>query len=171
MTAIVKSSVAFHFLYISRWWRQTLNLCLYITVIGQSEVRVSTEHGMQTKLHCSFLAVLSYASGLNLDLSQSYIEFTTRWGQWYAFWNTMWLLIQRWQHNFGWSAVGVIKRMSSYIPFKNYTHAKTSISLPQKSLLVNEVPIHLNTFYLPHMCFTHKSQPSCLEKILTSSNQ
>ena len=41
--AIVTPSITFLFC-VSRWWRQTLNTCLYVTVISQSEARVSTEH-------------------------------------------------------------------------------------------------------------------------------
>ena len=41
------SSVTLPSLYISRWWRQTWNTRLSITVINQSQaVRVGTEHGM-----------------------------------------------------------------------------------------------------------------------------
>ena len=32
------------FFHISRWCSQTLNMCLYFTIISQSEARVSTEH-------------------------------------------------------------------------------------------------------------------------------
>ena len=45
--AIVTSSVMFLYLYISHWWRQTWDTCVYFTVVSQSEVRVNTEHGIK----------------------------------------------------------------------------------------------------------------------------
>ena len=33
-------------LYISRWWRQTWDTAPYLTVVNQSEARISTEHGI-----------------------------------------------------------------------------------------------------------------------------
>ena len=44
--AIVTSSMTFLCLYISRWWRQTLETAPYLTVVNQSEARISTEHGI-----------------------------------------------------------------------------------------------------------------------------
>ena len=34
-------------LYISRWWRQTWDTAPYVTVVNQSEARISTEHGIK----------------------------------------------------------------------------------------------------------------------------
>ena len=34
-------------LYISRWWRQTWDTPPYLTVVNQSEARISTEHGIK----------------------------------------------------------------------------------------------------------------------------
>ena len=34
--------------YTSRWWRQTWDTCLYLTVVSQSEARVITEHGINS---------------------------------------------------------------------------------------------------------------------------
>ena len=44
--AIVTSSMTFLCLYISRWWRQTWDTPPYLTVVNQSEARISTEHGI-----------------------------------------------------------------------------------------------------------------------------
>ena len=41
------SSLTFFSRYISCWWRQTLNTCIYFTFINQWEVRVSTMHGIK----------------------------------------------------------------------------------------------------------------------------
>ena len=38
--------MTFLFLYISRWWRQTWDTPPYLTVVNQSEARISTEHGI-----------------------------------------------------------------------------------------------------------------------------
>ena len=44
---IVTSSMSFLSHYISRWWSQTWDTCIYFTVVSQSEARVSTDHGIK----------------------------------------------------------------------------------------------------------------------------
>ena len=44
------------FLFISCWWHQTWDTCTYFTVISQSEVRVSTEHGIEHNIAYSTAA-------------------------------------------------------------------------------------------------------------------
>ena len=39
--------MTFFCLYISRWWRQTWDTPPYLTVVNQSEARISTEHGIK----------------------------------------------------------------------------------------------------------------------------
>ena len=43
--AILMSSVT-QSLNTSRWWRQTFNTCLSLTVVSQSEARINNEHGI-----------------------------------------------------------------------------------------------------------------------------
>ena len=43
---IVTSSTTFLSLYISCWWRQAWDRCIYFMDVSQSEARVSTEHGI-----------------------------------------------------------------------------------------------------------------------------
>ena len=40
-------------LYISRWWRQTWDTAPYLTVVNQSEARISTEHGIKLSIPVS----------------------------------------------------------------------------------------------------------------------
>ena len=42
----VTSPMTFLSHFISRWWRQTWDACIYFMVVTQSKARVSTEHGM-----------------------------------------------------------------------------------------------------------------------------
>ena len=53
--AIVTSSMTFLCLYISRWWRQTWDTPPYLTVVNQSEARISTEHGISVYIYHIFL--------------------------------------------------------------------------------------------------------------------
>ena len=56
---IVTSPMTLLYLYISRRWRQTLNMCLYFTVISQSEARVSAELGIKLYTQWNKLKTLS----------------------------------------------------------------------------------------------------------------
>ena len=42
-------------LYISHWWCQTWDMCLYSMVVSQSEVRVGTKHEINTNWSCDSL--------------------------------------------------------------------------------------------------------------------
>ena len=56
--------------YISRWWLQTWDTCIYFTVVSQSEARVSTKHGIDMDI---IYYISLYSLYISIELGQVYI--------------------------------------------------------------------------------------------------
>ena len=56
---VVVATLTLLYFYISYWWRETGAMCLYLTVVRQSEARVRTKNGIQFYLHPLISAAVS----------------------------------------------------------------------------------------------------------------